>query len=367
MNKLYFGLFFLVFASFYFGMHYFVYRGVIKGLPVAPPHFYRVRIVFLLLALTFVLGEFLRRKGLFYPFSVFGSAWFGIIVHAFFFFLLKNIIVLLLPSQNIVLTRTAIVLTMLVSIWSFINVSLTPVTKKIELAFPGLPPELEGFSIAHLSDLHVVNGMPDSFLNNIVDETNAQKPDLIVITGDMIDADICAENGICASLRRLSSRHGVYAITGNHEFYTGLDLFLKISAEAKIKVLRQQNAVISDKINLIGIDDPAVARYYSVVPDIEKAMTGLKPGGFNILLNHQPVGFDEAVEKGVKLQLSGHTHWGQLLPLELLIYLIYRRPKGLYEKDGSYMYVSAGTGYWGPPMRFFSRSEIVNIVLRNKG
>ncbi len=164
-------------------------------------------------------------------------------------------------------------------------------------------------------------------------------------------------------LLELKAKHGVLAVTGNHEFYAGIDLFLELARKSNWRVLRNETWSLDNKLDVIGLDDDAGRGFKSPGPDLEAALRTPTANVPRVLLYHRPNSFAEAVSRGVDLQLSGHTHAGQIPPMDLLVWLTYRYPAGLYRLGRSHIHTSAGTGTWGPPMRFLSRSEIVELTL----
>jgi predicted MPP superfamily phosphohydrolase len=164
-------------------------------------------------------------------------------------------------------------------------------------------------------------------------------------------------------LKRLDAAHGVLAITGNHEFYAGLDIFKEMAKQSNIKILRNKTITIADTLQIIGLDDDAGKQFGIKGPGLDALIKTCDQNKPIILLFHRPLRFDEAAAKGVDLQLSGHTHAGQIPPADIMVWLIYKYPWGLYKKGDAYIYTSSGTGLWGPPMRFLSRNEIVYITL----
>jgi len=241
------------------------------------------------------------------------------------------------------------------------------VLKEIRIPLAKLPPELDGFTLVQLSDLHIDLSKSSSWLDNLVARTNRLNPDLIVITGDLIDTDICRLDGICAILRKLKARYGVYAVTGNHEFYAGIPLFLKTAAAAHLTVLRNAGVSIAGAIELAGIDDAHEAERFEHISPQESLAAAFSRIDFRkplILLSHQPDVFDLARGMGADLQLSGHTHAGQIPPMDLLVRILFEYPFGRYQRGAAFLYTTCGTGFWGPPMRLFSKSEIVKVVLK---
>jgi predicted MPP superfamily phosphohydrolase len=196
-----------------------------------------------------------------------------------------------------------------------------------------------------------------------VNATNALQPDVIAIAGDLADEDIRAHHGFMDALKRLKSRHGVFAVTGNHEYYPGLKNFLNVCDSLDFQVLRNQHVTVAGSIEIIGINDNTGKRFDGGGADLEAALDGFDSTHVCVLLSHQPLCFHQAVARGVDLQLSGHTHAGQIPPMDLIVWLAYRYSYGLYRHGDSYIYTTCGAGTWSPPMRTFSRSEIVKFIL----
>ncbi|HET6923623.1 MAG TPA: metallophosphoesterase, partial [Anaeromyxobacteraceae bacterium] len=199
-------------------------------------------------------------------------------------------------------------------------------------------------------------------------------PDLVAITGDLVDGGVPELGAAVAELSRLRSRWGTFFVTGNHEYYSGVEPWLAELRRLGVTVLRNQRVSVGDRdpggasLDLAGIDDwrsRGLAPGHG--PDLARALAGRDPARSLVLLAHQPHGVPEATRAGVELQLSGHTHGGQIFPFSLLVGLAYRYVKGLYrhEEGGAagQVYVNRGTGYWGPPMRLLNAPEITRIVL----
>ncbi len=237
--------------------------------------------------------------------------------------------------------------------------------KKVKVALKKLSPEKNGYRIAQISDLHVGSTIGLSYVQTVVDQVNALNADLIVLTGDLVDGSVKELEPFVAPLKNLKAKDGVYFITGNHEYYTQdvpgwYDWLRKIG----ITPLENQRVSIGGKkgFELAGLPDLA-ARQFGVNPDLEKTLAGRDPMKPVIVLAHQPVTFLEAVKQQVDLQLSGHTHGGQMFPFNYLVRLAQPYMAGLYREGDSQLYVSCGTGYWGPPMRLGTASEITELEL----
>ena len=363
MPKLYFVIFIVIALSVYSAMHWFVYQRIASGLGLAAGQRLVLKIIMLAGALSFILAEFLSRQKPLYLMRFVGSVWLGIMAIALAFLLLEALAALLFPGSRHSLVIAALTIISLVSGFSIFNAQRNPVVREIELPVSNLPAELAGFTIVHLSDLHLGNLTPLKRLRWIVSRVNSLAPDLICVTGDILDGDICRGEDYCQLLLELKARHGVVAVTGNHEFYAGLDLFTELARKSNWRVLRNQAWTIDNKLAIIGLDDDAGKSFKFSGPDLSTALRSTTANIPKILLYHRPDDFARAVRQGIDLLLSGHTHAGQIPPMDFLVWLIYKYPSGLYRLGQSHIYTSAGTGTWGPPMRFLSRSEIVKLTL----
>ena len=153
-------------------------------------------------------------------------------------------------------------------------------------------------------------------------------------------------------------------VTVNLDFFSGIRDFMDFAKHSGIRVLRNERVTIAGAIVIVGVEDPTSDRFSEKGPDLDSALAGVNTKNPIILLNHRPARFDEAMKRGVDLQLSGHTHAGQLFPINFLIGLVYKYPYGFYKVGDSYIYTTSGSGLWGPTMRFLNRSEIVKFVLK---
>ncbi len=234
------------------------------------------------------------------------------------------------------------------------------------------PAALSGFTIAQISDLHVGPTIRDREVRRVVEQTNALRPDLVAITGDLVDGSVAALGPIVGELARLQARHGVVFVTGNHEYYSGAAAWVAELRRLGIRVLGNERVRVGDdgaSFDLAGLDDwHAASLDAGGYPGaLRQALQGRDPERSLVLLQHQPRGLDEAVTSGVELQLSGHTHGGQIYPFNYLVSLFYPYVAGLYpHRAGTaagQIFVSRGTGFWGPPIRLGAPPEIAKIVL----
>lgn len=238
-------------------------------------------------------------------------------------------------------------------------------TESITIHSAKIPSSVGRVRIVQISDVHVGMIIQGERLARMMAVAKAAKPDILVSTGDLVDGQIDSIDRSINILRDIPATYGKYAITGNHEFYAGLDQALRFTRDAGFTVLRGEVAYVAGLVRLVGVDDPTARQMGRHVGIPEKDLFG--PGTasalFTILLKHQPIVREESL--GVfDLQLSGHTHRGQIFPFNLITGLFFPRQGGYYKlPKGSALYVSRGTGTWGPPVRFLSPPEVTVIDL----
>ena len=242
--------------------------------------------------------------------------------------------------------------------------------EEVEVRLKKRPKQLEGFSIIQLSDIHVGPILGQSFVKNIVEVTNGLKPDLVAITGDLVDGSVAELKEHVAPLAELKARHGSFFITGNHEYYSGADSWVQEIRRLGINPLQNEHTIIGDagaSFVLAGVNDYTAGRFHpNSKPDVKKALTNIDREKAVVLLAHQPKEIENAAAAGVDLQLSGHTHGGQIWPFGHLVSLVQPYLAGLYRhNEATQIYVNRGTGCWGPPMRLGAPAEITKIILKS--
>lgn len=363
-------VFLTIFVSIYLGMHWYVFVRAVHPLHLSGAANQGIRIFFLVAAFSFVLGQILSKK-VPSPFTAWitniSSVWMGIIAISLAVFAVNDLLRLFFHTESFRYYSciTCIVLVAVISVYSLINACGAPVIKEITMPDMKLPAGLDEFRIVQLSDLHIDLSKSKKWLSKVVDKTNSLNPDLVVITGDLIDADLCGMDHFCEILSGLKSRYGVYAVTGNHEFYSGIPLFMKICQNSNIKVLRNIHETVAGFIELAGIDDQeSVKRFGITNSDLGNTLEGIDKDKIVILLSHQPDVFKKSKDL-VDIQLSGHTHNGQILPMDVIVQFYFKYTCGLYKENDSCIYTSPGTGTWGPPMRTTSKNEITLIKLKS--
>jgi predicted MPP superfamily phosphohydrolase len=243
-----------------------------------------------------------------------------------------------------------------------------PELRRVEVRLARWPRALDGYRIVQLSDLHLGPLLDRRFAASLAERVNALAPDLVVVTGDLVDGGVGRVGAEVEPLGALRARHGVFFVTGNHDYYSGADAWVARMRALGWRALRNERVAIEDAgaaFDLAGVDDHHGAL---VEPgggeDLERALAGRDSARPLLLLAHDPATFRRASREGVDLQLSGHTHGGQIWPFRWAVRLTVPWVEGLHRVGASALYVSRGTGFWGPPMRLGAPAEITELVLR---
>ena len=361
-------LFLLIFLIVYSAIHGLVYWGLrplLKGHPALPTLVVIWMIVMIVSPVLVRVAERQELETLARALAWIGYSWMGFIFIAFSLCLLLGVwdglIRLLALAAPALLRLTAhgaisAILILLISIAaSFYGLyeanDLRVETVRVKTA--KLPAGTPPIRIAQISDLHLGLIHRDEALAPIITRLQVLNPDLVVATGDIVDAQINHLEGLSSLWHQLDPPQGKYAITGNHEFYAGLDQALDYLKQSGFRVLRNESVEIGLYLKLAGVDDPGRGNSSD-----EQAALGAASERFTLLLKHRPAVQSSSLPL-FDLQLSGHTHKGQLFPFTLVTGLVHPRQAGLYPlADNSYLYTSRGTGTWGPPMRIMAPPEI---------
>ena len=245
-----------------------------------------------------------------------------------------------------------------------------PVVRRLPITLAGLSPALDGFRIVTFSDAHLSSTYSGRRFERVVETVNAQRPDVVAIVGDLVDGELGDLREEVAPVADLVSGQGVYFVTGNHEYYVDTRAWLRHLPTLGVQVLRNERVALGRggaTFDLAGIDDDSAGE--SGVPghraDLDAALDGRDESRPVVLLAHQPVQIAASRAAGVDLQLSGHTHGGQLWPFDYAIRLSQPVVEGYRRYGGTQLFVSSGVGFWGPPMRVGARPEVVVVELRS--
>jgi len=240
-------------------------------------------------------------------------------------------------------------------------------TERMTIKTSKIPEEVGRLKIVQISDIHLGVMVGGERLKKILDIVKKENPDILVSTGDLVDGEMCNLTELVGLLREIDPPYGKFAITGNHEFYAGLDRALAFTKDAGFTILRADGITVEGFLNIAGVDDPA-GKPFGLFKDIseKKLLSELPQENFTLLLKHRPV-VDEVSLGYFDLQLSGHAHKGQIFPASLITRLVYPTDEGCLKlSNGSYLCVSRGAGTWGPPIRFLAPPDVMVIELAHR-
>lgn len=273
------------------------------------------------------------------------ALWVGVLLFLFFSLLIYELIrpFYTLPYAGFIILAITIAL----SIISIMNAS-TIAVKHINI------PLGKNITIAQISDLHIGTIRNSDYLKEVAQKINEEDPDIVMITGDLVDASAPLHKSMFSPFNQL--RAPIYFVTGNHETYEGVDKVYALFEGTKITPLKNQ-VVRWDGIQVVGIEFSTDKNY------LKEQLSKLNITSPSILMYHPPMSMEDAKAAGINLQLSGHTHNGQIFPFNFIVQLVFNKIRGLYDLNNFYLYVSPGTGTWGPYMRLGSRNEITIIHL----
>jgi predicted MPP superfamily phosphohydrolase len=299
-----------------------------------------------------------------------GSLLLGLFSSLLVLTLLRDV-VLLFSLSAILASESALfvlVLAILVTIIGFINARRIPRVVEVMVPIDGLPSPLHHFRIVQISDLHIGPTIKRAYVEAVVKRVNALQPDLIAVTGDLVDGKLDQLASHTAPLAMMQAKHGVYVVTGNHEYYSGADQWMAEFRRLGMHTLSNEHVVIEHhgaQMVVAGVTDFNAGRFdVHQRSDPAQAILGAPEQWVpKILLAHQPRSATKAEAAGFDLQLSGHTHGGQFWPWNLFVPLQQPFTAGLHRMGHLWVYTSRGTGYWGPPKRFGAPSEISLIQL----
>ena len=381
MKSYMFLIFFSIVLIIYSSLNYYVFIHGLQAIPAGHPYRSPYKWVFLVLSSSYVIGRILERVWLSPVSDVFtwiGSFWLA----AFLYFLLFSIVIDLVRIGHLVIPYPAFIMkdyatsklfllagiigvVAIVLIAGHLN-AISPRIRRLDLAVHKDAGKLRNLHIVMVSDIHMGTVIGPRRLSAIVKKVNALSPDIILIAGDAVDEDLAPviRHNLGANLENFNAPFGVYAITGNHEYIGGAEAATAYLSKHGITLLRDSVVLINESFYLAGREDRDKERFSGkkrlTVDALLKDLDHRKP---IILLDHQPFKLEDAEKAGADLQLSGHTHHGQLWPLNYITNAIYEVSWGYLRKGKTHFYVSSGIGSWGPPVRTGNRPEIVDIHL----
>jgi predicted MPP superfamily phosphohydrolase len=370
--------FFIIFLSLYSVLNYYIgLRGwqALEGAAYLRPLYL---IIFLFSSLSYIFSKVVQRylpTIIYETIEIIGSFWFAFMLYFFLTVVLLDIIRAanwgfnFLPYFNnyssIKLITLGVVtgIVILIIIGGYINTRTLKI-ETLNIEIPSRNSSLKELNAVLISDIHLSSINGDGFAKDIVNKINILHPDIVFVGGDLVDdkAAVLREKEIGFSFKDLKAPLGVYGITGNHEYINGVDSSVNYMKELNVIVLRDSSITINNGFVLIGREDRS--RGLKRRKPLKELVDGSEKNLPVILMDHTPFQLEEAMENGVDLQLSGHTHHGQMFPINLITSKIYELSRGYKKKGNTQYYVSSGVGTWGPPVRTGSRSEIVNLKIK---
>ena len=373
-------IFLSVFLSLYGGLHFYGLIKVRQALALGPGATVSLSLFMAIMIVAPVMVRLLEREGFESGarFSAFvGYTWMGLLflfVSVSFAFDIYRLMLYLcrwiLQSDLAGITLShgqsftiSLILTIIISVYGVFE-AMWIRTDHVTLKTSKIPQAIGKLTIAQISDIHLGLIVGEKRLKKILSKVKAANPDILISTGDLVDGQMDDISRLATLFREIPARFGKFAVTGNHEFYAGLDRTLNFTEKAGFTILRGEGIRLNGWLNIAGVDDMA-GRSSGLAKEIsEKALLANLPReNFTLLLKHRPL-LDKDALGLFDLQISGHTHKGQIFPFSLITLLVYPKHAGLLKLDtDSHLYVSRGSGTWGPPIRFLSPPEVTLIEL----
>lgn len=372
MTSLRFTVFISIVLSVWAAMHGYVFWRL-ESVPWVADHVARRVVVWTAvgLATSFPLARLLNARHLAAvgrPLEFFAANWVGVLFLLFAALLTADVLTVggwLFPRSVPTVRGAAAIVALLLAAVGWVQGMRPPVVTEHEVRLAGLPKERDGLVLVAVSDLHLGSLIGEAWMKRRIARLNELKPDAVVIVGDLVDSEVGALEPLLPVLRTLRAPLGVWAVTGNHEYYAGLDRSLALLEAAGYAVLRDRAVEIAPGLVVAGVDDLGARRQFGRNERAMEQALANRPPGAVVLLSHSPMQADAAAALGAGLMLSGHTHNGQIWPFNYLVRLSLPLVGGRYDVGGMTVIVGRGTGTWGPRMRLWKPSEILRITLRS--
>ena len=378
-------VFFSIVLTIYSLVNIYLYYKGLKAVPALQNNRFLYTITFFLLAVLFIFAKILESKHssvITDALNILGGFWLAFMLYGFFFFLLSDIILLFLRIPGIMKGDSILIYRK----WSFLIIASTsilliaggfinailPVTREYNITINKPAGEVKTLRIAAVSDIHLGSIIRKRSLKKMSQMIKDIKPDIVLLLGDIVDGEIgpVLRGDLLQYFTWPDCTDGLYAITGNHEFIGGAARTIPYIESKGIRVLKDEIVTLPGGIQLIGrIDRDSFRFYRKERMKLSELMNQVDTNKPVILLDHQPFHLDESAKYGVDLELSGHTHNGQMWPVNYLTAMIYELSYGYLKKGNSQFIVSSGYGLWGPRVRSGSRSEVlmINITFTGRG
>lgn len=375
-------IFLLIFFLIYGGLHFYVFLKTKNAIALGAKAAMGLIAFMALMVFAPILIRLLERGGyepIAYLLSHVGYTWTGIVFLFFSCALLLDVYRLLIFAAGFVLQKNLSSITpsafysfiipctlaIIISAYGYFEARNIRI-ERLVIHTPKIPEEIGTVKIVQISDIHLGLIVREHRLKLILQKVTAEKPDILVSTGDLVDGQLCRLNHLVEMLQEIKPQYGKFAVTGNHEFYAGLAEALECTEKAGFNVLRGKAVHATEFMTITGVDDPAGKIYESSGNISEKELFAhLSRERFTLLLKHQPI-TDRESSGLFDLQLSGHTHKGQIFPFTLITRFRYPFNSGHFKlPNNGHLYVSRGSGTWGPPIRFLAPPEVTVIELKH--
>jgi len=273
---------------------------------------------------------------------------------------------LMLKPWVVQMRTAAICVALLLAVVAWIGGVVRPRTVELEVELPNLPASADGLVVAHLTDLHLGALIGERRLQSVIEQIEGMKPDIVVVTGDLVDGDAGTVESMVPILKTLTAPRGVYSILGNHEMYAGPERCRDLMRDSGFVVLDSAAAEITPGLWIAGVSDSGHGPGTDGLDGaLETALAGVGEGSAVVFLQHAPGNEEATAASGVGLMLNGHTHGGQIWPFHYMVLRAYPHISGVHKVDDMTQVISRGAGRWGAPMRLFAPSEIYRITLRS--
>ncbi|MBF0343610.1 MAG: metallophosphoesterase [Nitrospirae bacterium] len=363
--KLFLAIYFLIYGS----MHYYVLRSISLSVHLNPIAKAAVVLFMLIMINSPMLVRYAEKHG--YEQTAIAMSYVGYIWMGFILIFVSTLLFtdlyrlgvnVFVPAASEQVRRVFLPLTaaLIISTYSYFE-ALNVTAEHLVIKHPKIPKEAGVIKIAQVSDVHLGLIVRQDRLKRIFDIVSRERPDVLVSTGDLVDSQTDNLDVLAANIGSIPTRYGKFACLGNHEYYAGISQSLKITQEAGFTILRGQVVTVGGFLNIAGVSDFPVGDKSTE----RELLTSLSRQNYTVLLKHRPIVDKDSIGR-FELQLSGHTHKGQIFPFSILTWLYYPIHAGLLNlKDNTYLYVSKGSGTWGPPMRFLSQPEVTIIELQH--
>lgn len=382
MKTINFIIFFGIVLTVLGGVNWYVCMRGWQVLPRDPAVRVPYLVVFVFLALSYIGGRVLERFTICTASEVLiwiGSLWLGLLLYLFLGALLYDLLRLVNWIAGIVpvpsmqydrakqITAAAVAAASIIAVLAGFYNTLHPRINRLAIDIPKSAGDIKTLDIALVTDVHLGTVIKNSHLQKMIDMVNVIRPDVVLLAGDIVDEDLrpVIENNLGELLRTIRSRYGTFAVTGNHEYIGGVEAACRYLADHGVTMLRDSAVLIGGSVYIVGREDRSIGQFAGrrrlSLEEILKKVDTTRPV---ILMDHQPFALSRVAGRGVDLQVSGHTHHGQLWPVNYITSRIFEVSRGHRVISGTNFYVSCGFGTWGPPARLGSVPEVAHIQLR---